>query len=240
MAITKATRQKMETLIYSVFDQLDKTKTNTNKYKQMFKKMSDAQFDTFFKKFFADEDQYLVLNVVDYEVDLKIEDVEDAAKVLGVPIFERVIMPAVNHDLNNPVVTKYRVLVGYVHMKRVQQLLSKKNTTSTEASSRSALTNQVVGKDKNARDSDQENFALVTINATETLRELMGPRADDMVMKSEMYSSIAQKEFVSLDSLTSHVDNKATLNAVNVHLLGMGINNDLITEGLVLKKTLNT
>jgi len=240
MAISKATRKKMEDLIYNVFDDLDSTKTNSSKYRDMFKTMNDAQFDSFFKKFFATEDEYLVLDVVDYERDLKIEDVEKAAKRLGVPLFERVVMPFANNNKENPVITKFEVPVGFIHVKRMQQILSKKNTTSTEVSSRSALTGQVVGRDKNARDSDTENFALVTIDATETLRELMGPRADDMVMKNEMYSSIAQKGFVSLSTLTNDVDNKVTLNAVDVHLIGMGIKSDLITNGLVVKKTLDT
>jgi hypothetical protein len=239
MAIDKAKRKKMEDLIYGVFDDLDPTKTNSNKYRATFGAMSDQQFDAFFKRFFASEDEYLVLDVVDYERDLKIEDVEKAAKRLGVPLFEKVAIPFVNKDSENPVITKYEVPVGYIHTKRMQQILSKKNTTSTEVGSRSALTGQVVGRDKNARDSDSENFALVTIDAQDTLREFMGPRADDMVMKNEMYSHIAQKGFVSLDTLTNDVDNKATLNAIDVHLIGMGIKSDVITDGLVVKQTLS-
>lgn len=239
MPIDKARRKSMEALIYKVFDALDETKINSNKYRDMFEKMSDAEFDRFFKEFFQDENQYLVLDVVDYERDLRMEHVENAAKILGVPLFERVVTPHVNKDSDNPVITKAAVPVGYIHVKRVQQILSKKNTTSTEISSRSALTGQVVGRDKNARDSDSENFALVTIGAENILREFMGPRADDMVMKNEMYSSISQKGFVSLDTLTDNVDNKVTLNALDVHLIGMGIKSDLVTEGLILKKTLS-
>jgi NADH dehydrogenase/NADH:ubiquinone oxidoreductase subunit G len=239
MAIDKAKRKKMEDLIYQVFDALDPTKSNSAKYRQMFSKMSDAQFDSFFKQFFANPDEYLVLDVTDYERDLRIENVEKAAKILDVPLFEKVAMPFVNKNPNQPILTKYEVPVGYVHIKRVQQILSKKNTTSTETGSRSALTGQVVGRDKNARDSDTENFALVTIDATDTLRELMGPRADDMVMKNEMYAQIAQKGFVSLQGLPNDVDNKVTLNAVDVHLIGMGIKSDLVTDSLAVKKTLN-
>jgi hypothetical protein len=200
--------------------------------------MSDAQFDSFFKNFFKNENLYLILDVVDYERDIRIEHVENAAKILGVPLFEKVAMPFVNKNKENPVIGKYEVPVGYVHIKRVQQLLKKKNTTSTDISSRSAITGQVVGKDKNARDSDTENFALVTLNATNTLREFIGPRADDMVMKNEMYSAIAKDGYVSLDSLSNNVENKVTLNALDVHLIGMGIKSDLITDGLVIKKSL--
>lgn len=239
MAIDKAKRKKMEDLIYSVFDALDETKTNSNKYREMFRKMSDKEFDDFFKRFFENEDEYLILDVVDYERDLRIEHVENAAKILGVPLFEKVALPFINKDTKNPVITKYEVPVGYVHIKRVQQILSKKNTTSTDINTRSALTGQVVGKDKNARDSDSENFALVTLDANNTLREFLGPRADDMVMKNEMYSTIAQKGYVSLSELTNDVDNKITLNAIDVHLIGMGIKSDLITDGLMVKKSLS-
>lgn len=238
MAITKVTRKKMEDLIYKVFDALDETKTNSSKYQKMFSVMTDEAFDKFFKELFADEDQYLILDVVDYERDLRIEHVEDAAKILGVPLFEKVAMPFVNKNSDQPIITKFEVPVGYIHNKRMQQTLSKKNTTSTEISSRSALTGQVVGKDKNARDSDAENFALVTVNAHDTLREFLGPRADDMVMKNEMYSSITQKGYVSLNDLTDDTDNKTTLNALDVHLIAMGIKSDLVTDGLMVKKSM--
>lgn len=120
----------------------------------------------------------------------------------------------------------------------MQQILSKKNTTSTDISKRSAITNQVVDKDKNARISDQETFSLITINATDSLRELLGGRADDSVMKTEMYSEINKKGYVSLDELTNNPNNKTTLNTVDVHLLGMGIKSDLVTKTLALPKTL--
>lgn len=238
MAISKAKRKEMEDLIYKVFDALDPTGNNTAKYKEIFEGMNDNQFDDFFKDFFKNEDQYLILDTVDYERDLKLENVEKAAKILNVPLFEKVAMPFVNRDKDKPVITKLPIPVGYVHVKRVQQILSKKNTTSTEIASRSAITGQVVGKDKNARESDQENFALVTLNAQNSLREFLGPRADDMVMKHEMYSAISQKGYVSLDELTNNVENKTTLNTLDVHLIGMGIKSDLITQGLLVKKSL--
>lgn len=112
MAVTKSTRKRMEDLIYSTFDALDPSKTNSNKYRAIFKSMSDQKFDSFFKSFFADEDQYLILDVADYDRDLRIEDVERAAKQLKVPLFEKVAMPFVNKDTKNPIVTKFEVPVG--------------------------------------------------------------------------------------------------------------------------------
>jgi len=172
--MTKDKRKKMEKLIYDTFSALDPTDANTKKYKDMFQSMSDNQFDIFFKEFFKDIEQYLILDMIDYERELNIENITKAAKVLDIPLFERVVVPFVNNSIDNPIITKYEVPVGYVHIKRMQQFLSKKNTLSTKSSSRSAMTGQVVGEDKNARESDQENFSLLSVGANDALRELMG------------------------------------------------------------------
>ncbi len=238
MVFNKSKRIKMESLIYDVFSALDPTNANTDKYKAMFKKMSDAEFENFFKRLFKDEDSYLILEVVDYERDVTIEGIEKAAKILGVPLFEKIAMPSLNGDKNNPIVTKQPAPVGYLHIKRMQQVLSKKNSMSTDSDERSALTGQVIGHDKNARGSDVENFSLVTLGADNALKEFLGPRADDPVMKAQMMSEISKKGYVSLSELTSDVKNKTTLNTVDVFMTSMGIKTDLVTKGLALNKTL--
>ena len=238
MAISKQVRKKMEDIIYDTFKAMDVSGENAERYKAKFKKMSDAQFDKYFMNMYTDKNAFLTLDIVDYERELSMQMVEDAAKVLDVPLYEYVAQPFVNGDAENPTISKFKVPVGYVHIKRVQQTAAKKNTMSTEISERSAMTGQVVNKDKNARESDIENFALLAIDAGAVIEEFMGPRADDMVMKQEMYSDIAQKGFTSLATLTNDTKNKTTLNTVDVMFLSMGIKTDLITEGLILKNTL--
>lgn len=237
--ITPEKRAKMEKTIYDTFSALDPTKRNTERYKQMFSAMTDAQFDKFFKDFFKDPNLYLILNVCDYEIDLKIEDIEKAAKVLGIPLFEKVAFPHYTMNKDKVVVTKEKVPVGYCHVKRTQQTLAKKNGLSTTVDSRSSLTGQVTGGDKNGRESDLENSMLISLGMTDVLKELNGPRADDPVMKQQMYTAINNKGYVSLDDMDSDPANKTTLNTVDVYLLGMLLNSDLVTKGLMTKKTLN-
>ncbi len=237
--ITPLKREKMEKVVYDTFSALDKTGANTEKYKKMFASMTDKEFDKFFREFFADENQYLILNICDYEVDLRIEDIEKAAKVLGVPLFEKVAFPHYTMDKNKTIVTKERVPVGYCHVKRTQQILAKKNGLSTSIDTRSSLTGQVTGADKNGRESDLENSLLVSLGMENVLKELNGPRADDPVMKQQMYSAISNKGFVSLDDMDSDPANKTTLSTCDVYFLGMGLNTDLVTKGLMTKKTLN-
>ena len=239
MALTPQKRQKMEKVIYDTFSALDKTGTNTKHYKEMFSQMSDPQFDKFFKELFSDPSLYLILNICDYEIDLRIDDIEDAAKVLSIPLFERIAFPHYTKDKNNVVVSAEPVPVGYVHIKRTQQTLAKKNGLSTTSDMRSAMTGQVTGSDKNGKESDLENSMLISLGMLDVLKELNGPRADDLVMKQQMLTSIGTKGYVSLEELDNDPANKTTLNTVNTYLLGMGLNSDLVTKGLMLKKTID-
>ena len=163
------------------------------------------------------------------------EDIEDAAKVLGIPLFETVFDPHLTMDKNRVIATKQPVPVGYLHIKRPQQTIAKKNGISTNIDKRSALTGQVTGKDKNGRDSDMESSMLVAVGMNNVLKELNGFRADDMTAKQEALQAIYAKGYLTLNELSDDVTNKTTLNTVNTFLLGMGLQSDLVTKGNLLK-----
>ena len=232
-----AKRKEMENLIYKFFSALDPTGDNTKKYKDMFSPMSEAKFKAFFNEFFSNPDHYLILEIVDYERDVHIEDIEKAAKVINVPLFEYVSFPHFTMDNEHPTVTKHKIPVGYIHLKRPQQTVMKKNGMSVTSEQRSAFTGQVTGADKNGRESDLENCMLTSLGMKKTLKELNGPRADDLVAKKEMLQSIATKGYVQLGELTDKLENKTTLNTINTYFLGMGLHTDLVTKGLQLPYT---
>ena len=232
-------RAKMEKMIYSFFSAIDKSGKNTKRYKALFQPMSDAQFKTYFRDFFKDDLAYLILDIVDYEHTVTFSDIEDAAKVIDVPLFEYLYMPHLTMDLSHVIVTKERVLVGYINEKRTQQTVMKKNGVSTDITERSAITNQVTGKDKNGRESDLENTMLIAMGMKNTLKELNAPRADDQVMKTQMMRDIALNGYTRLADMDDKIQNKTTLNTVNAYMLGMSIRSDLVTKGLMLPKTLD-
>lgn len=231
-------KEEMTSLIYKFFTAFDKTKTNTEKYKALFEPMTPGAFRKWFRGFFSDEDAYLILDIVDYERSITFEDIERAAKVIKVPLFEYVYLPHITMDKNKVIRSRVEVPVGYIHLKRTQQTVMKKNGISTSSDIRSPLTGQVTGADKNGRESDLENIMMVSLGMTNCLKELNGPRADDMVAKREMLSDIAKQGYVKYDDLTYDVSNKATLNTVNTYFLGMSIKTDLVTKGNMLKSTL--
>lgn len=232
-----ANREYIEKLIYDTFDALDPSGMNTNKYKMFFSDMDDKAFEKWIKNFLKDDNEQFVLDVVDFETDLKMENCEKAAKVLGIPLMEYVYMPHLTMDKKRVIVSKEKCLVGYINVKRTQQLLMKKNGLSISNDKVSALTGQVTRKDKNSRDSDIEASMLVSLGADKILQELHGPRADDMVMKRQMEQSIATKGYVLLDELDNLPTNKVTLNTVNMALLSMGLISDLVTDSYILPRT---
>ena len=79
---------------------------------------------------------------------------------------------------------------------------------------------------------------LACLGMEATLRELNGPRADDLSMKNQMLHDIALNGYTRLADMEDNPENKTTLNTVNVFLLGMGLESDLVTKGLMLKNTL--
>lgn len=234
----KTKRAKMENLIYGFFDKIDPSKINTNFYRSFFSKMTDKEFDSFFDRFFKDDNAYLVLTVTAFESDITIENIEATAKFLNVPLFEYVVMPYGSTDKSKPIVTPYPVPVGYFHEKRVQQTAIKKNSTSIEITNRDAKTGQVVNHDKNSRQSIDENYCLMTSGNVQAIKEFMSFRADDLVMKEEAYTKIRQDGYVSMEELPDHLENKTTLNLLDTYLISMGLKSDLVTGGYLLTKTL--
>lgn len=119
----KATRNEMQKLIFDFFTAIDEDKYNITYYRKFFTSMSDTQFKSYMTAFFADDNAYLTLTAIDFKCDLTIEEIEAAAKVLNIPLFEYVSMPHITMDKNNVVVTREPVPVGYIPLKREQQTL---------------------------------------------------------------------------------------------------------------------
>lgn len=217
----------MKTLT-TVMNKLDPTGENAKIYHEKLDKMTDAQFDKWAKAFFADEKQNLYLEVVEYERDISLEQIEDAAKYLGVPLYERVAIPYLNGDPELVTVTPTPVPVGYIHIKRMPQSVHHKNSGSTSIRRRSSKTGQVTGEDKNGRNTDVETYSLSAYGAINTLAEFLGPRADDELRKNQMYSAIEQDGVCYASQLSSTQEDKVAINTLDVYYAGMGMVTNMV------------
>lgn len=237
MAFTKKLRAEMEETIYKTFELLDPSGRNTKRYKEFFGSMSDADFQKFFDHFFEDTTCYLTLETVGYENELTIPNIKKAAKYLGVPLFETVMQPSFD-DSGNIVASIQPVPVGYIHMKPVQQMVRKKNSTSVSVDRRDPRTGQVTGEDKDVQFAIDENYGLMAHNAKAIMKEFLSLRADDMAMKEEGYANIRRNGYVSLNELTDSLDNKTAINTLNTYMIAMHIKSDLVNNGYMLSKTI--
>jgi len=122
-------------------------------------------------------------------------------------------------------------------IRKLQQMLMKKNSYSLTIDSRNLRTNQLTGDDKVARLTEAENFAASIWGVKDGLKEMMGPRADDSVSKTQLYKQIAQQGYCKLEDIEDDLANKYTLNTVDVFMMGAGLMSDLVTEGLELRRT---
>jgi hypothetical protein len=232
----KEKRKKIETLIYGTASRFDKSGRNTKKFKEFFGKMSDEQFTKWANKFFKDDEENFYFEVLPYKNEPILKDIQEAANYLGIELEEYIYYRS-GDDKDNPVRSAYKVPTGWIMTKRLQQMLMKKNSYGWDISVRNNKTNQLTGDSRVARISDAETFNLGVWNADLAVKEFFSARGDDDVAKMEMYKEIATQGYTQLQDYTDELENKTTLNTVDVYFMGAGLMTDLVTEGLELTRT---
>lgn len=230
MATVKAARDKILKDIVELLDALDTSGESGKIYKDRFKKMTDKEFIDFMDWWCSDEkNDRLKLSVLEFERNVHVDDILKAADLINVPLYEYVAQPDLNGDADDAVTcTPTRVPVGYIQPKRMPQTVFKKSTGSLSDTKRNAKTNQVTGDDKNARNSDVESYAMLTIGATKSLQELMGPRGDDINASSQMQQQITKNGYFQLDDIQTDRTQKKSINTMDVYFHIQGLMTNIV------------
>lgn len=228
-------RNRITSLVVSVFKDLDVTGENAKRYKEELEAMSDEQFAKWVDSF-RNEDVHFYLEVMPYHNEPTLEQIEKAARKVGVQLHQYVYF---KHDgaKDDPVRTPVRVPCGYIHVRRLQQILYKKTSYSTDTTKRNQLTGQLSGADAVGRLADEEAYALKTVGADYVLKEMLGPRADNRDKRVGMYAAIDRDGYVQYGSLKGDLKNQPTLNYMDVLLTGAGLKSDLIDSTELLRVT---
>lgn len=225
-SFTKKQRQQVEKLVCESMDIVDKSKTNGDYYRRLFANMSDTQFYNFFRKELPLRFQY-----VPTTVEPTMSDIIDGLKFINVPLIEKITLPYLYTNKDGKPVSSQPAMVCYIPLKKVQQMVTKKNKWATESSNRDMKSGRLIGQDKGASESDREFESLATLNLTNTMKELSGPRADALNAKNVMYNTIGTTGMVRLSDLPEDVDDSLSRNMFNVYLIGAGFNSNLINQG---------
>ena len=229
---------RIKKLVLDIVKKMDNKKMlNYKRYEAMFA-MFEQNPDEFRKWDVLNNDALdssITMYMLPFE-ECSMQQIKAAADELKCPLEEYIYF---RQDDPRGIRSKTKVPTGYVHIKRMQQILSKKNHYSFDNDERSLKTGDVKGESKVASLSDPESFALSAIGADAALKEFLGPRADNTIQKQEMYREIARDGFCTLGSLTPGNKGSTTLNTLNTYLLASGIRTDLITPNLKTEYTVD-
>ena len=229
----KERRSKIENLVLDCVKMLDNNKMNNyNYYKGLFNSMNDTEFSKWAGSMGHELDDTIQLIELPFE-EVHMSQVKKCADYLDIPLEEYITYHHIPYAPNG-VRSKSKVPVGYVHIKRMQQLLSKKNSYGLDIDSVELKSGQVKGTSKVASLTDPETFSLAAISADKSLEELLGPRADNQFKKQRMYQMITRDGYVTLDELKD--DKKkhysTTLSTIDTYMIASGLHTDLRTNSL--------
>lgn len=218
-----AKRQKAELLIYEVMDTVDPTHTNSDYYRSIFANMSDEDFTTFFKRRLP-----LRYHEEVFKTEPEMSNIFKAFKILNKPLMEKVKLPYIYTDKNgNPVESK-ECLVVYIHIKRMKQMLTKKNNTALDTNKRDMRTGLLTSDDKGGKETDKEFESLAIMGLDYTMDEFARARADAMEAKSQMSNTILTKGYVTDDDINVSRTDSIAKNLLNTYLIGSNIHSNLI------------
>jgi hypothetical protein len=226
-------RLQAERLIYSVFDTVDPSGENSEFWKKEFSTMSDAQFKSYISKSFPFFYQTGAFK------EPTMDQINNGLKLLNVPLLESIYLPYKYKDKDgNPMKTK-ECLVIYIHMKRMKQLLTKKNGMSINTKTRDMRTGLLTGVDKNGKESDHEFESLAISGLYSTMSEFSKPRADAMNDKSAMTNTIKTVGTVKLSDLPEELSDSLSKNLLSAYYIGAQLYTNLVNEEYMTPYTYN-
>ena len=224
--IPHSVRLKCEELIYKTFSAIDPSGMNTQYYQQLFAEMSDEQFTKMISSRLP-----FRYHLAPFDNEPKMADIFKAFKVLNKPLLEKVKLPYMAKDEEGHPIESKECLVGYLNIKRLKQMLTKKNNTALEIAKREMkLTGKLQGHDKGGLESNKEFEGAMALGLENVTAEYARVKAASMKAKAEAYNTINVKGEVSFDDIDTDKTDSITKNAMNVYLIGANLHSNLIDE----------
>lgn len=223
--LSKNKIREIKDFIYKGFMILDKSGTNTEYYKNLLENMTDDEFVKFISKKYPFKFQ-LKQSVTEP----KMADIVKACKYTGVPLLEEIYLPYYYKNSKGEPVKTAKCMVGYQHIKKVQQIVTKKSKWSTSVDNRDMKTGRLLGDDKGTAISDREFEGLATLGLYNTMYEFAKPKGDALKAKAAMNNAISTKGYVTQDDIPNDLDDSLSRNYLNVCLTSALFETNLVDQ----------
>lgn len=231
--LSTAKRNEIEQLIYSVYDAVDPTKSNSDYYREIFSKMNNDQFYKFLQRRLP-----FRMHISAFKIEPSMTQIFKAFKVLKKPLIEKVYMPYKYKNKDGVPISTKECLVGYINIKRMKQFLTKKNSIAIDIGQRDMKTGLLTNEDKGGKTSDREFESLASNDLNFAIEEFSGIRADAMKAKNEAYNIITTNGILHADDVEIDKDDSISKNLLNAMLIGANIHSNLVDEDYYTPLTL--
>ena len=225
-------RKESEALIYQVMDDLDKTGTNSEFYKNLFANMSDEEWLKFISR-----DLPFRFQIRLFKIEPSMSDIQKALKTLGVPMIETITLPYLYTNSKGEPVEGREAMVIYLNVKKMKQFVTKKNSVHTDMTKRDMKTGRLLSESKGGQTSDREFEALAVHGLDATMMELARPKADALKVKNIMYNDINTAGDVDDENLIFEKDDSMAKNLMSVYLIGSQLGCNLVDEDYMVPHT---
>lgn len=201
---------------------------NKKYYIDLFK--SKTQFDLV-KFFKAGELRYYI---DDNKNDISLEKAIKLCDELGVPAMEDITLPFLYKDKysGEELYASKKCLCIHIKTKRLHQISSNENHSSSDIGERDWKTNQAIGDSKSAMVSDTEVAMLKARGYHEVIKEMLTVRADHTGSKEEFYDSLRRTGKADLPESIHDPRNKTVVKLLHFMYVGAGLYTDLIETGV--------
>lgn len=217
--MTKKRKEAQEFILKLISDMLGKG-ANYTRYTELFKKMTDKEFDDYMK---AIRDGKHTLYVELPNMGKEKFDIDKALKAgdsLGINFFKKVWHYNVATDLDFKPDVEYMVL--RLPVRPLKQFVQEKMSVPSSDKKINSLTGQVTAEDKTASFTFVENQSLNAKSMEKTSLELLKPRGGDTEAYSEMKRELEETGECSLENLGQN-SRPRSVDILKMQYLGMGI-----------------
>ena len=219
-------RKEVEQLILDYIKKIVTGEENVNLYKDLFKSMSDKQFDEFMVKL---KNKEINLSIIvpngNSKIKISLENNYKIAKQMGFSFFQQLTF---GPDGNLPgYKTPNKHMVIKMPVKRAAQLLSKKISIPKDNKSIDNLTGQVSNDSRSSKISNPELQVLLGMGLEKSLKELMKYRGGDQGAQRAMTGLLYRDGVVSQNELEKYSTGVTSTKTLKSYLQAMHIKSTL-------------